>query len=74
MNQSDESSEIVEIDGQRYLVPTVFKDGQLVRDVDSKIKLPITITDNFHINRSSASIEKPTFKERLISIFTLGLH
>jgi hypothetical protein len=73
MAPSKATDDIIEIDGQKYLIPTVFKDGQLVSDVANKIKLPIPITDRLHICYASEPLPRPTFKKRLISILTLGL-
>jgi hypothetical protein len=71
MNQSDD--DIIEIDGQRYVVPTRLIDGELVPDFDRKIKLPIEITSSFRFTRASTEIDrnqKPTFKQRLVSLIT----
>lgn len=43
-------SEIIEIDGERYVIPCVIKDGKLTPSIENKIKLPIEIHDRFHIN------------------------
>ncbi|PKG96953.1 hypothetical protein [Paraglaciecola sp. MB-3u-78] len=73
MNQSGD--DIIEIDGQRYLVPTRLIDGELVPDPDKKIKLPIEITSSFCFTRASTEIDekhKPTLKQRLVSLITLS--
>jgi hypothetical protein len=73
MSQSDD--DIIEIDGQRYLVPTRLIDGELVPDPDRKIKIPIKITNNIHFTRTSTEIvknQKRTFKQRLVSLITFG--
>jgi hypothetical protein len=73
MNQSGD--DIIEIDGQRYLVPTRLIDGELVPDPDKKIKLPIEITSSFRFTRVSTEIDekqKPTLKQRLVSLITLS--
>lgn len=71
MNQSGD--DIIEIDGQRYLVPTRLIDGELVPDPDKKIKLPIEITSSFRFTRASTEIDekqKPTLKQRCrVTIF-----
>jgi hypothetical protein len=67
--------DIIEIDGQRYLVPTRLIDGKLVPDPDRKIKIPIEITNNIHFTRTSTEIvknQKRTFKQRLVSLITFG--
>lgn len=46
-----EQSDIIEIDGERYAIPSVIKDGKLTPSIENKIKLPIEITEGFHINR-----------------------
>ncbi len=56
MSQSDD--DIIEIDGQRYLVPTRLIDGELVPDPDGKIKLSIEITSSFRFTRASTEIVK----------------
>jgi hypothetical protein len=73
MNQSGD--DIIEIDGQRYLVPTQLINGELVHDPDKKIKLPIEITSSFRFTRASTEIvknQKRTFKQRLVTLITLG--
>jgi hypothetical protein len=67
--------DIIEIDGQRYLVPTRLIDGKLVPDPDRKIKIPIEITNNIHFTRTSTEIvknQKRTFKQRLVSLIIFG--
>jgi hypothetical protein len=67
--------DIIEIDGQRYLVPTRLIDGKLVPDPDRKIKIPIEITNNIHFTRTSTEIvknQKRTFKQRLVSLIAFG--
>jgi hypothetical protein len=70
VNQSDD--DIIEIDGQKYLIPSRLVDGKCVRDPDSKIKLPIEMTSGLHINYGY-KLPKPSLRERLKSVFTLGL-
>jgi hypothetical protein len=73
MDQSGD--DIIEIDGQRYLVPTRLIDGELISDPDRKIKIPIEITSKIHFTRASTEINKnhkPTLKERLVSLITFG--
>jgi hypothetical protein len=73
MNQLGD--DIIEIDGQRYLVPTRLIDGELVPDPDKKIKLPIEITSSFRFTRASTEIDekqKLTLKQRLVSLITLS--
>jgi hypothetical protein len=66
MNQL--SDDIIEIDGQKYLVPNKIKDGELVRDLDSKIKLPIQITDSFRFTKRSIYEDEPKpVKKSLLS-------
>ncbi len=61
MNRSGD--DIIEIDGQRYLVPTRLINGELVPDPDKKIKLPIEITSSFRFTRASTKvIKKPKTK------------
>jgi hypothetical protein len=54
MSQSDD--DIIELDGQKYIVPTRLIDGELVPDPDSKIKIPIEITSKIHFTRASTEI------------------
>jgi hypothetical protein len=73
MSQSDD--DIIEIDGQKYIVPTRLIDGELVPDPDRKIKIPIEITSKIHFTRASTEInknQKRTFKQRLVSLITFG--
>ena len=73
MSQSDD--DIIEIDGQRYLIPTRLIDGELVPDPDRKIKIPIEITSSFRFTRASTVIDKNqklSFKHRLVSLITFG--
>jgi hypothetical protein len=73
MNQS--CDDIIEIDGQKYLVPTSLIDGELVPDPEKKIKLSIEITSRFRFTRASTEIDKKqksTFKQRLASLITLS--
>ncbi|MFT4805757.1 MAG: hypothetical protein ACI9YE_002983 [Psychroserpens sp.] len=53
MNQTGD--DIIEIDGQRYLVPTRLINGELVPAPDKKIKLPIEITSSFRFTRASTN-------------------
>jgi hypothetical protein len=74
MGRSDD--DIIEIDGQRYIVPTRLIDGELVPDPDRKIKIPVEITNNIHFTRASTEIvknQKRTFKQRLVSLITFGV-
>ena len=73
MSRSDD--DIIEIDGQKYIVPTRLIDGELVPDPDRKIKIPIEITNNIHFTRTSTEIvknQKRTFKQRLVTLITFG--
>jgi hypothetical protein len=63
-------TEIIVIDEERYLIPSIFQDGKLVPAPDRKIKLPITITRGFHINRRSRPLPKESILERLLSLIT----
>ena len=67
------TSQIIDIEGERFLISTIFKNGKQEFDYDNKLKLPIELTKNFHINRRT-TIEEPvrTLKKRLISFLTLG--
>jgi len=49
------TSDIIEIEGQRYHIPTVLINGKLVPNFDKKLKLPIEITEGFHIHRRTAT-------------------
>ena len=72
--EGETGDSIVEIDGERYLIPTVIKDGRLIPDHSKRIKLPIPMTERLHINYASPiSAPKKTLKERFITIITLGL-
>ena len=64
-----DTSDIVEIEGQCYLIPTVLRNGKLVPNYDKKLKLPIEITKGFHIHRRTI-MNKPerTFKQWLVSL------
>ena len=64
-NMSDET---IEIDGQRYLIPTILVNGKLVPAPERKIKLPIEIHENFHINRSTYQ-PKISIMKRLLNLF-----
>lgn len=68
------ASQIIEIEGQRYIIPTVLKNGRLVQAYDKKLKLPIEVTESFHIHRRT-KINKPerTFRQRIVSLITLGI-
>jgi hypothetical protein len=73
MNQSGD--DIIDIDGQRYLVPTRLIDGELVPDPDRKIKIPVEITSSFRFTKASTEIvkiQKRSFKQRLVSLITFG--
>jgi hypothetical protein len=73
MNQSGD--DIIEINGQRYLVPTRLNNGELVPDPDKIIKLPIEITSSFRFTKASTEViknEKRSFKQRLISLITFS--
>jgi hypothetical protein len=59
MNQL--SDDIIEIDGQKYLILTTIKDGEFISELDSKIKLPIEMTSSLHINYGFTP-HKPTVK------------
>jgi hypothetical protein len=56
MGQSHD--DIIEIDGQRYIVPTRLIGEELVLVPDRKIKIPIKITNNIHFTRASTEIIK----------------
>jgi hypothetical protein len=74
-SMSQSNDDIIEIDGQSYIVPTRLIDGELVPDPDSKIKIPIEITSKIHFTKASAEInknQKRTFKQRLVSLITFG--
>jgi hypothetical protein len=51
LDDENKDSDIMVIDGVRYIIPCKLKDGILVRSPENKIKLPIEITEGFHINR-----------------------
>jgi hypothetical protein len=73
MSQSDD--DIIEIDGQRYIVPTRLIDGELAPDPDKKIKLPIEITSSFRFTRASTEVienQKRSYKQHLVSLITSG--
>jgi hypothetical protein len=76
-NLEDTTSEIIEINGQKYLVPTVITaNGRTVLDYDGKIKIPLPIDiANMRFTKVSTEInnrQKPSFKQRLVSFITLG--
>jgi hypothetical protein len=73
MNQSGD--DIIEIDGQRYLVPTRLNNVELVPVPVKKIKLPIEITSSFRFTRASTEViknEKRSYKQHLVSLITFG--
>jgi hypothetical protein len=79
-SEEEADNSIVEIDGERYLIPTVIKDGCLIPEHSKRIKLPIPMTEGLHINYASPAPAPPappapkkTLKERFITIITLGL-
>lgn len=64
---------IIEIEGQKYIIPSVYKNGHLVSDYANKQSLPIPITKGLHIlrKRPPAEMPKQTLKQRIVSFFTL---
>jgi hypothetical protein len=73
MNQS--GNDIIEIDGQRYLVPTRLINGKLIPDPDKKIILPVEITSSFSFTRASTEViknQKRSFKQCLVTLITFG--
>ena len=56
MNHSDDK--LIEIDGQRNIVPTRLINGELVPDPNRNIKIPIEITSNSRFTRASTEIVK----------------
>jgi len=71
-------SEIIEINGQKYWVPTVTTaNGRTVLNYDGKIKIPMPFeVANMHFTRVSTEInkrQKPSFKQRLTSFFTFSI-
>jgi len=79
MDESEDVvSEIIEINGQKYLVPTVIiPNGRTVLNYDGKLKIPIPFeVANMHFTKVSIEIDKrqkPRFKQRLISFITFGI-
>jgi hypothetical protein len=74
-NMNQTGDDIIEIDGQRYLVPTRLINGELVPAPDKKIKLPIEITSSFRFTRASTEViknRKRSIKQRLVSLITFG--
>tara|TARA_B110000908_G_C9903077_1_gene291917 strand:+ start:81 stop:323 length:243 start_codon:yes stop_codon:yes gene_type:complete len=74
----DVVSEIIEINGQKYLVPAVITtNGRTVLNYDGKIKIPIPFeVVNMRFTKVSTEIDKrqkPNFKQRLISFITFGI-
>ena len=66
MNNLRQNSGIVEIDGERYLIPSVYINGKSVTAPVKKIKLPIEITSSLHIHRRTDYEPRPTILERLL--------
>jgi hypothetical protein len=74
-SMSQSNDDIIEIDGQRYIVPTRLIDRELTPDTNRKIKTPIEIRSKIHFTRASTEInknQKRTFKQRLASLITFG--
>jgi hypothetical protein len=57
------------IDGERYLIPSVYKDGKLVSSIENRIKLPIEITSGFYINRRSDYNPPKSMFNRFLYLF-----
>ena len=79
MDESEAAvSEIIEINGQKYWVPTfTTANGRTVLNYDGKIKIPMPFeVANMRFTRVSTEInkrQKPSFKQRLTSFFTFSI-
>jgi hypothetical protein len=66
LNNFRQNSDIVEIDEERFLIPSVYINGKSVAAPDKKIKLPIEITSSLHILRRTDYKPRPSILERLL--------